>query len=639
MHFFERLSMAISKSGGLTGVALAIRRLVRRDGLAGLMRGLRRARIIFMYGNRYIEWIRRYDTLTDKDIAKIRARNATMQHNPLISILMPTYNTPENLLRDAIESVCGQIYENWELCIADDGSTMPAVRKCLEEYAACDPRIKVIYRADNGHISRSSNSALELATGEWIALLDHDDQLVPHALFCVADAINKQPDAMLIYSDEDKKDFNGQRYEPYFKCDWNPMLFLSHNLITHLGVYKASLVRELGGFRIGYEGAQDYDLAIRFIEKVQAYQIYHIPHILYHWRVMHGSTAFGPQEKPYAMLAGERALNDHFVRTGTKAKAHLIGFGFRIDYELPDPPPVVSIIIPTRNAWQLTKQCIDSIRRLTTYPSYEIILVDNGSNDEEALGYFAQLERENTVRILRDNQPFNYAALNNGAVKIAQGTVLVLLNNDTEIISPDWLTRMVSLALQPGVGGVGAKLLFPNNTIQHGGVVMGLGGLAGHAHLNFPRSSAGYVGRAALTQNFSAVTGACLVVRKELYERVGGLNEQDLAIAYNDVDFCLKLTRLGLRNVWTPFAELYHHESATRGYETTPEKMKRFQSEKSYMLQKWRSEIDMDPAYSQNLTLDAADFTLAFPPRCVKPWHNGQERTASGAQKLASGAS
>ncbi len=620
MRFLKRFSKAIAKLGGLTGTTLAISRLLRHDGLPGLMRGFRLARLLFMDDNRYGEWIRRYDTLAKKDIAKIRERIAVMRSKPPISIIMPVYNTPDTLLREAIDSVCNQLYDNWQLCIADDCSTTPNVRRCLEDYAARDTRIKVINRTDNGHISRASNSALELATGEWIALFDHDDRLAPHALFCVAELINRQPDAALIYSDEDKINSKGQRYDPYFKSDWNPMLFLSHNLVTHLGVYKASLLRELDGFRVGYEGAQDYDLALRFVEKLQPHQIYHIPHVLYHWRAIHGSTAVGPQEKPYAMLAAERALNDHFVRTKTKARAHLVGFGFRIDYELPNPPPLVSIIIPTRNALQLVKRSIDSIRRLTTYPNYEIIIIDNGSDDESALAYFGQLARENTARILQDNRPFNYAALNNAAVKTACGTVLLLLNNDTEVISPDWLSRMVSLALQPEVGAVGAKLLYPNDTVQHGGVVLGLGGLAGHAHLNFPRSHPGYVGRAVLAQNFSAVTGACLAVRKELYERVGGLNEQDLAIEYNDLDFCLKLTQLGLQNVWTPFAELYHHESATRGYATTRDKRRRFQKEKDYMLRTWRKEIEADPAYSPNLTLDGADFSFAFPPRARKPW-------------------
>ncbi|MET0568189.1 MAG: glycosyltransferase family 2 protein [Hyphomicrobiaceae bacterium] len=533
---------------------------------------------------------------------------------------MPVYNTDEGFLREAIDSVRAQTYPNWELCIADDASTKKHVRHVLDEYADKDARIKVVYRPENGHISKASNSALELAAGEWIALLDHDDRLAPHALFSVVDAINKQPDVQLIYTDEDKIDRQGVRHDPYFKSDWNPMLFLSHNLVTHLGVYSTSLVRELGGFRAGYEGAQDYDLALRVSERLEPHRIHHIPHVLYHWRVIPGSTALASSEKPYAMVAGERALNDHFKRLGTRASAHLIGYGYRIDYDLPDRLPLVSIIIPTRNARDLTQRCIDSILRLTTYARYEIILVDNGSDNEDALAYFAKLSTERGIRVLRDERPFNYSALNNHAAKVARGTVLALVNNDVEVISRDWLNRMVSIALQQGVGAVGAKLIYPDDTVQHGGVVLGLGGLAAHAHSRFPRSSAGYVARAALAQNFSAVTAACLVVRKDHYDHVGGLNEIDLAIAYNDVDFCLKLTRLGLRNVWTPFVELYHFESATRGYEVGRDKLRRFEKEQRYMLKTWKAEIDRDPAYNPNLTFDRADFGIAFPPREPLPW-------------------
>ena len=604
----------IRRPGDLVYSLKRTRDILASSGIAGLMAALRAVT------NDYQHWIAAYDTLGESDFAAMREGSRRFAHSPLISVIMPVYNTPERLLREAIDSVLAQTYGQWELCIADDASTEPHVGAILKEYAARESRIRVVHRSMNGHISRASNTALEIASGEWVALLDHDDQLAPHALYSIVDAINRRPDVKLIYSDVDKIDLHGRRHTPYFKCDWNPMLLLSHNLVSHLSAYKTALVRELGGFRTGLEGAQDYDLALRMSERLAPDEIEHIPHILYHWRSMPGSTALDVDEKPYALLAGERALNDHFARTDTRATAHLIGFGYRVDYELPDPPPLVSIIIPIRNARELTEQCILSIHQLTSYPRYEIILVDNGSDDARALAYIAELAEQEGVRVLRDERPFNFSALNNAAVRLARGTVLALVNNDIEILSADWLTRMVSLALQPGAGAVGAKLLYPDGTIQHGGVIMGLGGLAAHAHKRLPRHARGYFGRAALAHNVSAVTAACLVVRKDVYERAGGLNEVDLAIAYNDIDFCLKLTRLGLRNIWTPFVEMIHHELATRGYETSPAKLERFSREKAFMGERWRPEIERDPAYSPNLSLEGSDFGLASPPRQPWPW-------------------
>ncbi len=422
------------------------------------------------------------------------------------------------------------------------------------------------------------------------------------------------------HSDEDKLDERGQRRDPYFKCDWNYTLFLGHNLITHLGVYRTDIVRDIGGFRPEYDGAQDYDLALRFVERIAPDEIHHIPHVIYSWRITSGSTALSADEKPYAMMAGERALNDHFERTAQRASAHLIGFGCRIDYQLPNPLPLVTIIIPTRNNLALLKKCIESVRSLTSYKNFEIIVVDNGSDNSACLAYLNALAAQGAAQVIRDDRHFNYSALNNAAVRRAAGDVLCLLNDDIEVISRDWLDRMVSIAMQPMVGAVGAKLLYPDDTLQHGGVVMGLGGLAAHAHHRFPRLSPGYVARAALAQEFSAVTAACLVIQKRHYDAVQGLNEVDLTVAYNDIDFCLKLKHRGLKNIWTPFAELYHHESASRGYETTPEKQARFALEGAYMKKAWPDIIAHDPAYNPNLSINTADFALAFAPRVQKPW-------------------
>ena len=567
-------------------------------------------------GNNYAEWILRYDTVTQEKRLAIKARIALMTQPPLISVVMPVYNPPLAMLEAAILSVQGQLYPYWELCIADDASKNKGVHKLLKRYAAKDARIKVVFRKKNGHISAASNSALSLVKGAYIALLDNDDLLPELALYWLAEAIVANPNVGMIYSDEDKIDQAGKRYDPYFKPDWNPDLFLSHNMVCHLGAYNTALVKKLGGFREGLEGAQDYDLALRCSEQLTPQQIFHIPRVLYHWRSHPGSTAQAGSEKNYALEAGERALNDHFVRIKVPAKASLLDFGiYKACYEMPINQPLVSLIIPTRNGLALIKQCIDSIFAKTTYTNYEIIIVDNNSDDPKALAYFESLEQNNHIRVIRDQRPFNFSALNNTAVQHARGEYIGLINNDIEVISPEWLTEMISLARQPGVGGVGARLWYPNDTLQHGGVIIGLGGVAGHSHKYLEKNAPGFFGRAQLIQTMSAVTAACLIIKKSIYEQVDGLNEVNLEIAFNDIDFCLRVREAGYRNVWTPYAELYHHESATRGVEDTPEKEARFSKEVLYMKKRWGDALMNDPAYSPNLTLDREDFSYAWPPR------------------------
>lgn len=531
---------------------------------------------------------------------------------------MPVYDPPLDFLDQAIWSVRQQLYPDWEFCIADDASKNSAVRDLLEKHANEDQRIKVVYRTENGHISKASNSALELATGEYIVLFDNDDLLPEHALFHVVEAIHANPDAALIYSDEDKLNKAGVRVDPYFKCDWNPELFLGHNLISHLGVYRSDFVKAIKGFRIGYEGSQDYDFAARIIELIRPDQIVHIPRVLYHWRMLPGSASMGTTEKPYALVASEKALNEHLARQMILANVEAMPMGMHhVRFHLPDQQPLVSIIIPTRDAMDLVRTCVTSIFNLTTYKNFEILLVDNGSTDVEALRYFGELERAHAnLRVILDNRPFNFSALNNNAVKHATGELIALLNNDTEIISPDWLSELVSIAIQKNTGVVGAKLYYPNNNLQHGGVILGLGAnkVAGHMHHNIAKTNYGYYGRAILTQEISAVTAACLVVRKDIYEEVGGLDE-NLEVAFNDVDFCLKVREAGYRNIWTPHAELYHYESISRGHEDSPEKKVRFEKETRYMQERWEDLLQNDPAYNPNLTLDHSDFSLAWPPR------------------------
>ena len=563
----------------------------------------------------YSGWIREFDTLTDEMRFAMRAHTERFVHKLLVSIVMRVYNPNPVWLEGAIASVRTQIYPNWELCIADDGSPDTAIRPILERYAQEDKRIKVVFREQNGHISAASNSALALAQGEWVALLDHDDVLAEHALFWVVDAINKHPTCRLIYSDEDKIDEMGVRSDPYFKCDWNPDLFYSQNMFSHLGVYQTNLVREVGGFRAGLEGSQDFDLALRCMERVEPGQIHHIARVLYHWRIHADSTAHSSEAKPYAMVAGERALNEHFERLGVAATAESVGYGYRVQYALPERLPLVSLIIPTRNGVKLLRQCVESILAKTTYTHYEILIVDNGSDDRATLRYLEELAARPCIRVIRDAQPFNYSALNNAAVKVARGEVVGLINNDVEVINPDWLSEMVSHALRPEVGAVGARLWYADNTLQHAGVVLGIHGIAEHVHRFLPRNNVGYCGRASLIQSFSAVTGACLLVRKAIYESLGGLNETDLKVACNDVDFCLRVREAGYRNIWTPYAELYHHESASRGFDDTPEKQARSAKEVAYMQQRWGTLLTNDPAYSPNLSLIDENFSLAWPPR------------------------
>jgi O-antigen biosynthesis protein len=615
IYRFVIAPMALFKGPGLLGRVQRAWRIFGNSGWAGIRWEL--GRRIGGY-NDYDKWVRRYDTLTPERRAKIERRVAAMESRPVISVIMPTYNPNPAWLREAIESVRSQIYPAWELCIADDASTSTQVRDILQAYARGDTRIKVEFRPKNGHISASSNTAIALASGPWLALMDHDDLLPADALFWAADCIVKHPAVRLVYSDEDKIDEKGHRFGPYFKPDWNVDLFRSQNMFSHLGVLSTDLVREVGGFREGMEGSQDWDLVLRCIERVEPQQIQHVPRVLYHWRMHAESTAKSMDAKPYASLAGERALNEHLARTGVLGAAEHIGFGYRVRYALPAKLPLVTVIIPTRNAVELMRMCVTSILEKTTYPSYEIIIVDNGSDDVAALEYFEQLLQKPNIRVLRDNGDFNFARLNNSAVAKARGELVALVNNDIEVLTPDWLSEMVSIALQPGVGAVGARLWYPNMTLQHAGVILGIGGIAAHSHRGMPAGRAGYGGRAGLIQSFSAVTAACLVIRKAVYQENGGLDEVHLAEAYNDIDFCLRLRAVGLRNVWTPFAELIHHESATRGKVLPEPRMERFRREVAWMHRRWDHILAADPAYSPNLMLAREDFSYAWPPR-VEP--------------------
>lgn len=568
----------------------------------------------------YAEWIARNDTLSDHDRVLIRNHIASFRVKPKFSILMPVYNTQTQYLREAIDSVVGQLYEDWELCVVDDASTSSETRRILEEYAYKDARIRPYFRQTNGGISACTNTALEMASGDWIVLMDHDDVLSEHALYLVAEAINSHPDAVIIYSDEDHIDARGRRCNPYFKPDWDYDLFLGQNLINHLGVYRADLARRVGGFREGFEGSQDWDFALRVLEAAPNAKVHHIPFILYHWRQT--DKAFSKVSLARARDAAQRAVNEHFKRTGQAATAIPTGHSsyLRIKRDLPTKRPLVSIIIPTKDQCQLLRTCIDGLLNRTDYKPVEIVIVDNGSSAPDALAFLADLRSRKNVKVVEDPGPFNFSRLVNLGVAASSGKVCVLLNNDINVINSDWLDEMVSHVLRPEVGAVGAKLYYANDTLQHGGVILGLGGVAGHVHRRAPRQSPGYFGRLNLTHNLSCVTAACLATRREVYDHIGGFDEQNLAVAFNDVDFCIRIRQAGYKIIWTPNAELYHYESLSRGYETTPEKAARFRAEVAYIREQWGSILDNDPFYNPNLALDSKSFDLSATPRVRKPW-------------------
>jgi glycosyltransferase involved in cell wall biosynthesis len=587
----------------------------------------------------YEDWIAQFDAETPSDQAALRRRVRALRGQPLISVILPVYNPDLKILAVAIESVERQLYERWELCIADDASTDPDVRPFLERKAQDDSRIKLTFRERNGHISACTNSALQLASGEWCALLDQDDAFSKKALAFVAFEIDQYPDAGLIYSDEDKIDEVGVRSNPFFKTDWNPELFLGQNYINHLGVYRTGLLRSIGGFREGFEGSQDYDLALRCVERLQPEQVRHIPRILYHWRAVAGSLAAVADAKPYAKEAARRAIADHLQRRGIAGWVEPCAENVeshRVVYEMPDLLPLVSIVIPMRDRVELIEQCIASIREQTDYPSIEFVIVDNGSVETTTLEFLQTIEQQARACVVRDNDAFNFSRLINRGAAAAKGDVLAFLNNDMEANERGWLREMVSHVVQAGVGAVGARLWYPDGTLQHGGVIIGLGGVAGHAFPRIPHGHAGYFNRAYLQQNCSAVTGACMLVRREVFEQAGGFDEVNLAISFNDVDFCLRLRAAGLQNVWTPYANLTHHESASRGHQRTPEEQAQFVREATYMQRKWGIELLHDPFYNPNLSLNLPGFELAAPPRLPEFSTNGKTCFAFPKQEAVS---
>ena len=539
-------------------------------------------------------------------------RNRAFPQAIKFSIAVPLYNTPEKFLHEMIQSVIDQTYGDWELCMADGSDRAhSSVGRICHAYAQKDHRIKYQKLDKNRGISGNTNACLEMATGDYIGLFDHDDLLHPAALYEVARTIC-ETGADFIYTDENT--FHNEPKDafcPHFKPDYAPDTLRSYNYICHFTVFQKKLLEYTGGaFREGFDGSQDYDLVLRLTEKAK--KVVHIPEILYYWRAHKNSVAQDVSAKPYTLTAARRALTEHLQRLKLKGEVGdaKIPSTYRIKYEI-EGEPLISIIIPNKDHKETLKTCITSILEKTTYPNYEIIVVENNSVEKETFEYYKELVQEKTIRLVTWNGPFNYSAINNyGINKAANGEYYLLLNNDVEIISCDWIQEMLMFAQRDDVGAVGAMLYYPDDTIQHAGVIIGIGGVGGHAHKYFPRNSYGYMSRAAIAQNYSAVTAACVLIPKRVWEEIGGLDEE-FQVAFNDVDLCMRIRKAGYLIVWTPYAELYHYESKSRGLEDTPEKRERFKGEVRRFQKRWKKELEAgDPYYNPNLTLDREDFSL-----------------------------
>lgn len=570
----------------------------------------------------YRSYVEKFDVLRQSDIASIRRHIDYFKKRPLISILIRVRGASLEYLESAIQSIFTQIYGNWELCIAVDDVNVSEVAQFLKSISEKDDRVKIVFMSSGGYASIAVNAALGLATGEFSTTLGQSDVLSPLALYLIALKVNEIDDLNIIYSDNDEIDGRGIRGNVRFKSSWNPDLFFSSDMVSRSAAYRTSLLREIGGFRVEYEGGQDIDLALRCVKNSTPSQISHIPRVLYHFRQFGETGLTDTYAEGDACNAKERALSEFFQgQPGVKVSRGELAGTYRVRYPIPAPAPKVTVIIPTRDGGLLLKKCILSIFDGTTYENLEIVVVDNQSKDRETVDFLQSLSLRGNVTVLRYDFPFNYSAINNFAEKHASGDVLCFLNDDVEAIESDWLQEMISHALRPDIGAVGAKLLYADGFVQHAGVVMGIGGFASHAHRLYPATHPGYAGRAALVQNFSAVTGACLVMRREVFREVGGFDEENLPVAFNDVDLCLRVREAGYRVVWTPYAVLHHFESYSRGDDQmSAEKRARFNREKRFMLSRWKTDQLDDPYYNQNLTLDREDFTIADFPRMYAPW-------------------
>ena len=537
-------------------------------------------------------------------------RKKKWSYAPKISIAVPAYKTPELFLRQLIQSLQDQTYNNWELCIANASPQDASMEYVLKSCSAMDSRIVWKKLKENRGISENTNEAFVMATGDYVGLLDHDDLLAPNALYEIAAALEKEPETEVLYTDEDKvRGEQLEHFQPHLKPDFNEDLLRSNNYICHFFVVKRTLLQKVGGMRKEFDGAQDYDFIFRCTET--AGKICHIPEILYHWRTHEASTADNPQSKLYAFEAGKRAIEENLKRRGLQGEvSHTKDYGFyRVKYAV-QGEPLVSIIIPNKDAKTDLEKCIRSVKEKSSYKNYEILIVENNSETEEIFAYYKELSKDPAIRLLKWKKEFNYSAINNFAAKKARGEYLLFLNNDTEVITEDWIQELLGICQRPGTGAVGARLYYGDHTIQHAGTVIGIGGIAGHMFVNLPGERTGYMHKAALIQDLSAVTAACMLVKREAFEEVGGFEEQ-LSVAFNDVDLCLRLREKGYLVVYDPYAELYHYESKSRGAEDSKEKVRRFQSEIEFMRCRWEKLLKAgDPYYNKNLSLTKWNYSL-----------------------------
>ena len=555
----------------------------------------------------YGPWYRAY--IPTEETLEIQ-RKQKFDYSPLISIAVPAYQTPVEFLRQMIESLIVQTYSNWELCIVNASPDNEEMQKVLAEYSAGDSRVRFCNLKENLGIAENTNRAFAMTKGEFVGLLDHDDLLAPNALYEIVKILQDHPQADALYTDEDKVTTElDEHFQPHLKPDFNLDLLRSNNYICHFFVVRKSIVEKAGGFRKEFDGAQDYDFIFRCTEN--AGEVLHVPEILYHWRTHKASTADNPASKMYAFEAGKRAIEAHLERTGTKGEvSHTQDLGFyRVKYPV-QGKPLVSVIIPNKDEKETLQTCLEMLEKNTGYQNFEIIIVENNSTTDEIFRYYKELSGNRKIHLLRWGKEFNYSAINNFAVAHAKGEYLLFLNNDVKSINPDWLEEMLGVCQRPEVGGVGAKLIYLDNTIQHAGCVIGMGGIAGHMFVDMPADRTGYLHKASLLQDMSAVTAACLLMKKEVFEQAGGFTEE-LAVAFNDVDLCLKVRKNGYLIVYDPYAKLYHMESKTRGAEDSKEKVRRFQTEIEYMRCHW---IDIlkngDPCYNKNLSLTKWNYSL-----------------------------
>lgn len=554
---------------------------------------------------RYKIWIDK-NSLKQEDIETQKQYN--FKYSPLISIVVPMYNTNEIFFKELVDSLEKQTYSNWELCLADGSEVQ---NENLKEYYKNNKKIKYKFLNENKGISENTNIAIDMASGEYIGFLDHDDLLAQDALFEVVKVINEEENAEFIYTDEDKIDQEYERFEPYFKPDYSPETLLSNNYITHFVVVKKELINKVGNLDSKFNGAQDFDFVLRATK--EAKKVIHISKILYHWRVHNSSTANVADAKPYAYEAGIKAVEAHLKRNnmnGIVLDGQDVPGVYKIKFEI-EGNPKVSILIPNKDNVELLKKCIDSILKLTTYSNYEIVIIENNSQKKETLEYYSEISKNEKVRIINSGiKEFNYSKIINFGVQNVDGEFVIQLNNDTKILNPEWLELMVGYAQHKEIGAVGGRLYYEDKTIQHAGIIIGLSGIAGNMLVNLPYENHAYFGREAATRNVAAVTGACLLCRKELYEEVGYMDEENFKIAFNDVDFCLKLLDKGYRNIYNPYVELVHYESKSRGYEYTQEQEERFKNESEKFKEKWQKYIDYDPYYNINFTRETCNYDI-----------------------------